>query len=497
MNDIAWDDEQSDIVWDDVPKPSDRPESFDVRKHPLHRIGRGTLGTIEGLAQLMSHITPGLDSDSVDQFVKEQQAVDEEAHPGFDPYRMLGTIASPLNLVPATKIPAVIGASKAVKALSPVKQAMVKGLPTGYALSAISPTAKDGDYAENKMGDIATGSIVNALVPAGFSAIRNAAGKLGSIASAITGGGGDSVKLAWQAGKEGGEAAKNLAGHMRQQPGYGAEDLVEGAKTAVTALKSQKTADYLSGMKTLSESKQVIPLTNIEKAVKDSINIKKYEGIDLAPSLDSTRKEILQVVNEWKNLPKDVYHTPSGLDGLKQRIGDIRDRTGTSNVQRAMVDKVYNAITSEIKSRAPVYAKTMSDFQTAHKTIAEIEKSLGVGNTASTDAGVRKLSRALKDSYKEDLVNKLDPHLKYKIAGHNLQHFEPTGIGKMAALSAAGLGLYQRSPSTLAFSLTQMPRVMGEMSLAGGSIDRVATPIVSNALQNLLLQLQLQKRGRR
>jgi hypothetical protein len=498
MSDIVWDDEQpstqNDIVWDDMPSPDAKP-AFDVRKQPLYRIGRGALSQVEGLAQLAAHTVPGLDAKAVDQYVNEQAQSDKEANPGFDPYNMLGVVGSPLNLALATKIPAVIGASKSFGSLGKMAKTISQSIPTGYALGAINPVVDDlNNYVKHKMYDVGTGAAINTAIPAALNVAEKVASGVGSIASAISGGGGDSVKLAWEAGKKGGRATSSLQDYMRGAPGATQENLVEEAKSAVYNLKKAKSNDYVKGMSELSKDSRVIPLNKIENAVSDAVNMKKFEGVDLAPSLDPIRQEISSVFDMWKKLPADKFHTPSGIDGLKQRIGDIRDRVGTSPVQRAMVDKVYNAITTQVKEQAPNYAKTMESYQSANNVIKEIEKGLSLGNTATTDAGIRKLSSALKNDYKEGLVNKLgDPNLKYKLAGNNLKHIEPTGIGKMAALSSTGLGLYAHSPSTAAFALTQMPRVMGELSLLGGKTDRLVSPIVSKGLQSLLLQQYLRK----
>jgi hypothetical protein len=51
------------------------------------------------------------------------------------------------------------------------------------------------------------------------------------------------------------------------------------------------------------------------------------------------------------------FHTPEGIDPLKQKIGDIRDATQYGTPERVAANGIYNAVRQTIVDQAPEYAK--------------------------------------------------------------------------------------------------------------------------------------------
>lgn len=173
---MAWEiiDDAPRGVWEieDAPAPATATR--------LQKFGRGLRDPIDGGAQLLTNLLPAglvqagnnannwladktglvgrLPEGGVDQQVRAGEASYQATRgedAGFDGYRVLGNVLNPANLAVASKLPA---------AASLVGRIGVGALG-GAASSLLNPVAS-GDYADEKMKQVAMGTAMGATVPA-------------------------------------------------------------------------------------------------------------------------------------------------------------------------------------------------------------------------------------------------------------------------------------------------------------------------------------------
>ncbi|MFU1875666.1 hypothetical protein, partial [Enterococcus faecium] len=81
---------------------------------------------------------------------------------------------------------------------------------------------------------------------------------------------------------------------------------------------------YRQGMAGVSADKTVIDFAPIDKAVASIKSMGSYKGQQINKNAAGAVDEIADLVNQWKSLDPTEFHTPEGLDALKQAISDIR-----------------------------------------------------------------------------------------------------------------------------------------------------------------------------
>lgn len=344
-----------------------------------------------------------------------------------------------------------------------------------------------------KLGKI-SGTIGRATDP------LNAIAKAGKGAAELVGGlgthtGSDAIKLAFQAGRQGGEAGEKFRENMRGTAPM--TDAVNDAKAAVAQLRKERGASYREGMKDVGGDTTVLSFDELDKAANDMDKVATYKGQSLSPSTEAIRSRITDEIEKWKALPAKEFHTAEGFDALKRRIGDIRDATQFGTKERVVADEAYQAIKKTIVNQAPKYAKVMKGYEEASDLIREMEKTLSVNPKASVDTTLRKLQSVLRDNVNtsfgrrrelaEFLVNAGAPNLMEKLAGQALASWSPRGLGKVAAGVEAVQALYSHSPWGALYAApilaASSPRVVGEISHALGRGAGVADKLPLQAIE--------------
>lgn len=342
-----------------------------------------------------------------------------------------------------------------------------------------------------KIGEI-TSAAGRAVDP--LSAVGALAKGGGAVASELIGGvgthtGGPTIRTAFHAGKEGGEAAEAFQQSLRGATDAG--DVVTEARQAVGQMRKQRGAEYQSKMAALGADKTILDFDKMDAALADIANVQTYKGQVISPSTQEIRKTIAQTIQEWKMLPASEFHTAEGLDALKRKIGDIRDATQHATPERLVADRAYQAVRGTIVEGFPEYAKTMKGYEEASKQIKEIEKTLSLNPNASIDTALRKLQSVLRNNVNtnygqraklaEFLVNSGSPHLMEKLAGQALSSWIPRGLAKLAATetaagAAGALGLGGASGGimgALGVLPFMSPRLMGEAAYYAGKGSNV------------------------
>jgi hypothetical protein len=322
---------------------------------------------------------------------------------------------------------------------------------------------------------------------AGALAAPVAASKAGPVLADVLGGigthtGGGSIKTAFSSGMKGGESGQAFRDNMRGNVPI--DEVVTDAKTALQSMRGDRSTAYNKGMASMRADEAapypsaVLKFDEIDKAISGTNSVKNFKGKDLAPETADIRKQIGEVVDDWKSLNPNEYHTPLGMDALKQRLGSIKDSLPYGSPERVIADRAYNAARETIVKQAPDYAKTMKGYEAASKEIDEIQKTLSLNPKASVDTALRKLQSVTRNNVntnygkRADLAETLSQHgapeLMEKLSGQAMNAWTPRGLGKFAAPVVAGSSWF--NPMAAAMLPLMSPRLVGEAAHGAGRV---------------------------
>lgn len=329
-----------------------------------------------------------------------------------------------------------------------------------------------------------------------------------------TGVGAEPISQAFKAGKSG--SADFMANMKGDVP---LTDVLDRAKQGLAAMAAEKSAQYRSGMIPIAGDKTVLSLSGLDKALSDAAAVTAYKGQIKNESAASAVQKMRQIVDEWKSLDPAQFHTPEGLDALKQKLGGILEGIPfQERTARLAAGKVYTAAKDTIESQAPTYAKVMKDYTEASGQISEIERALSLGDKASKDTAMRKLQSLMRNNVQTNYGNRLNlantlesgggVELMPSLAGQALSSVTPRSLsGQIGGGATALASLMTGNPAGLALLPFQSPRVVGTMAYGAGKLSggaqRGANALLgggqqalpANALQALLQRSDLAQFG--
>lgn len=366
------------------------------------------------------------------------------------------------------------GAGLAKLGATGLRAAAVRGLPGAATGSAV--------LSGTGQALTAAGNAANPFSAARMAAVK-ALPKIGEGAAALIGGlgthtGAESIKQAFSAGQKGGRTADTFADNMRGNVPM--TDVLDAAKANIADMGAQKSAAYRQGMAQVSGDQSVLSFSGIDQAVADAADAVSFKGQAKNARAAAAQQAIASEVEKWKALDPAEYHTPEGLDALKQRIGGIVESLPFEEKTARMVgDKIYHAVKTEIVNQAPVYADTMKAYSDATDQIREVERALSLGKKASVDTAMRKLQSLTRNNVNTNYGNRLDLARQLEtqggrdlipaLSGQALSSWTPRGLGNATA-GLSGYAGYAAGGAPLALGTlaVQSPRLMGEAALASG-----------------------------
>lgn len=369
-----------------------------------------------------------------------------------------------------------------------------KNLGIGGALGFATPE-KTGltpeQFAEEKSKSVAGGAALN-IAP---DVLAGGGKLLGSLlrkeAGLATGAGEEAFKQAYKAGKEGNET---FIANMRGQAPM--EQVLNDAKSNLSALKAEKNAIYRSGMEDISKDKSILSFDTITDKLKEAKDIATYKGQTTNPNAVKALQDIKQVVGKWQTLDPVEYHTPEGMDALKQSVGAILEDIPYGTKARTVAENIYHSVKSTIADQAPVYNNVMKDYSEKADLINEIQKSLSLGQKSFVATGLNKLQSLMRNNvntnygYRQQLANTLmekgGKDIMPALAGQALSSWTPRGLvgqGLDAGALLTLLGGVTHLPATAATMATTSPRLMGETAYKAGQIASKAPKMTDEQKQ--------------
>jgi len=331
-----------------------------------------------------------------------------------------------------------------------------------------------------------------------FGAVGGAAGELirpiaklgGNIASEVIGNlsgvGSQAYKTAYNAAVQGGDKLKALASNLRKQAPM--ENVVDDALLGLTNMGKDLQNQYRSGMIDIKKDKTILDFQGIDKSIDNARNLGIFKGKVNKKEIVDEVDRIKAIVDDWKKENPAEFHTPEGMDQLKQMIGlEIEKIPFEQATLRKAIGGIYSSVRDEIKKQAPVYESVMKKYSEGLDQASELKKALGLGNKSSIDTALRKLQSVMRDNvntnygnrvnYAEMLEQASGKPIMAQLAGQALSSPTPRGLQRLLP-SFTGAGAFALDPMLLATLPAQSPRLMGEATILAGKASR---PVINLA----------------
>jgi hypothetical protein len=425
---------------------------------------------------------------SVDRSIaaNEQAFQDQYGDSGIASVSRLGGnigITLPVGGVLAKGVSMIPGAAQ--KAAPLIEALRTGGMSGGNLATRMAGGAGTGGTAATLINpdDAGAGAAIGGALPVVGPVVRAAGRGVANVVGGMSGAGGESLKQALRAGRTGGDVAETFTKNMRG--GADMTEVLDVAKANLATMNQAKQAAYRADMNALKTDKTVLKFDGIDNALRDASGKVMFKGQVKNEGAANYLSKAQAEIDNWKNLDPAEFHTPEGLDALKQKVGDILESIPfEQKTARAAVGDVYNGIKNEIKKQAPKYADTMKAYQEASELTKEIERALSIGNRASADTGMRKLQSLMRNNANTNYGNRLDlagqleaaggREMMPALAGQQLNSWTPRSIQGLAASSPAMIGSYAFGglPGVAANAALTSPRLAGEAAYGIGKLTR-------------------------
>jgi hypothetical protein len=291
-----------------------------------------------------------------------------------------------------------------------------------------------------------------------------------------------------QAIKAGAEGNQTFLENMRDK--VPSLQVLDDAKSNLAQMNADKMKEYRSGMVNIKNDKTVLDFTGIDNALKNAESMAYYKGKIKDKTAANVLEDMKKKVDDWKNSDPAEYHTPEGMDALKQTLWESFGKLGREEERAFSAGKqVYDSVKSEIGKQAPTYAQVMKGYSESSDLINEIERTLSLGDKASADTAMRKLQSLMRNnvntnygrriSLAQELSNAGGIDLMPALAGQAMNSELPRGFqgatNVPTAYMAYGAGGW---PLAVADLFTSSPRVVGETAYKYGQLaNALSSPI--------------------
>lgn len=305
-----------------------------------------------------------------------------------------------------------------------------------------------------------------------------------------TGVGVEPITQAVKAGREGNQTfVENMRGTVPMM------QVLDDAKSNLAKMNLDKQAEYRSGMVNIKNDKTQLDFTGIDQALTDAQKYSSYKGKVVNQGAADVLDDIKAKVDDWKKSDPAQYHTPEGIDKLKQSIWEsIEKLPRESKTAYSAAKEVYDSVKKEISKQAPEYSKVMSDYSQSSDKIKEIERALSLGDKASADTAMRKLQSLMRNNVNTNYGNRLEMAKELEKAGGNemmpalagqaMSSKLPRGLQSATNIPSSYLAYGVGGPALAAADLmASSPRLVGEASYKYGQLANAlgqATQPVTN-----------------
>ena len=294
----------------------------------------------------------------------------------------------------------------------------------------------------------------------------------------------------------------NVIKFAREAGAEGAEDLqrraVEESHKALNIIKKNRGEAYVKDLEKIKAN----PMQMDEAAIQmreNATNLMEPYGIKLDSEAQKVGKNVFDfgestIIEHQPVVEKtlsDVFKwkdwSPAGMDTLKKRLYDFRNQAKYGTPAYSMVNKIAQGLDSSLKEMVPGYEKMTKAYREASDLIDDAEKALSLGNKASLDTTVRKLTSIMRDNneVRKEIVDVLTKtggqDITGMMAGAALAPMAPRGIVAGTGLGiGVGAGLLNPAswPLAIAYLGASSPRLVGEFVSLMGKASRGANGLI-------------------
>ena len=392
-------------------------------------------------------------------------------------------------ILPATALSSVLRLGLGASLAGRVGSEVLSGGALGYGMT---PGSQEERLKEGAINAGIGGALP--MLGAGIKAITP------EILGLTTGAGAESIKQAFRAGKEGGDVGKMFAENLRKLVPQA--DVLESVSFNLTKMGQDLSSAYRSGMVNIKNDKSILDLTPIQQSLKDANDAFKFKGQTKNAVASQQIDEANKAITAWSKLNPVEYHTPEGLDALKQQIGGILENIDFKNTAaRKAVGDIYSSIKTTINNQAPEYSKVMKNYHEGLDTINEIKRTFSQTGKAATDTQLRKLQSLTRNNVSTNYGSRIDQmkaletqggtEVMPALAGQALNSAMPRGLaGQLGGVGYIG-GAALTNPMALPAAALASPRLMGEAAYYTGKASGLMPP--SKNAQDLARALMLQQ----
>ena len=297
-----------------------------------------------------------------------------------------------------------------------------------------------------------------------------------------TGVGIEAIEQAAQAGRQGNTTfLENMRGDVPMT------NVLDDAQANLAQMNLNKQKDYRTGMIDIKNDKSILDFKGIDQSLENAQSKVSYKGKIKDKIAVETVEKMQAKINDWKNSDPAEFHTPEGLDNLKQSLWEDFGKLGKDEKLAYSVGKqIYDSVKTEISKQAPTYAKVMKEYSDASDLTKEIERALSLGQTASADTAMRKLQSLMRNNVNTNYGQRLNlaqqlesaggRDLMPALAGQALSNKLPRGIQSATTIPSALLAYGTGGPALATLDLlASSPRLAGEASYKYGQLANALT----------------------
>ena len=297
-----------------------------------------------------------------------------------------------------------------------------------------------------------------------------------------TGVGTEAIEQAVQSGRQGNTTfLENMRGDVPMT------NVLDDAQANLAQMNLNKQKDYRSGMVNIKNDKSILDFKGIDQSLQNAESMVSFKGKIKDQTAATVVEKMRAKIDDWKNSDPAEYHTPEGLDNLKQSLWEDFGKLGREEKTAYSAGKqIYDSVKNEIGKQAPTYAKVMKEYTDASELTKEIERALSLGQTASADTAMRKLQSLMRNNVNTNYGQRLDLaqqlqqaggyDLMPALAGQALGSKLPRGIQSATNIPSAYMAYGVGGPPLATLDLlASSPRLVGETSYKYGQLANALT----------------------
>jgi hypothetical protein len=297
-----------------------------------------------------------------------------------------------------------------------------------------------------------------------------------------TGVGTEAIEQAVQSGRQGNTTfLENMRGDVPMT------NVLDDAQANLAQMNLNKQKAYRSGMVDIKNDKSILDFKGIDQSLDNAQNMVSFKGKIKDQTAANVVEKMRAKIDDWKNSNPAEYHTPEGLDNLKQSLWEDFGKLGREEKTAYAAGKqIYDSVKKEIGTQAPTYAKVMKEYTDASDLTKEIERALSLGQTASADTAMRKLQSLMRNNVNTNYGQRLNlaqqlesaggRDLMPALAGQALSGKLPRGLQSAANIPSAYMAYGVGGPALATLDLmASSPRLAGEASYKYGQLANALT----------------------